>query len=220
MPEAMPKPLVPTCSECGPRNCRSRDEKFPPFCLTEAADPDQVARIVDELRGDSEDARMARAAAEIEALYYGKATRVEEIILFAKRIGAERIGIASCLGLLTESQIFAKVVRAKGLIPFTVACKVGALDKTEVGLTEEMKLKPGCFEPTCNPILQAQLLNGYKTQLNVLVGLCVGHDSLFIKHSEAPVTSLITKDRVLGNNPAAALYASHSYYRRLLEPEK
>lgn len=219
MPEATPKSLVPTCSECGPRSCQRHDDKYPPFCLTEASDPDQVAQIVRDLGGDSLEGRMARAAAEIEALYYGKATRVEEIILFAKRIGAERIGIASCLGLLNESQIFAKIVRAKGLMPFTVACKVGSVDKTEIGLPQEMKLRPGCFEPMCNPVLQAELLNGYKTQLNVLVGLCVGHDSLFIKHSDAPVTSLITKDRVLGNNPAAALYASHSYYRRLLEPE-
>ena len=37
----------------------------------------------------------------------------------------------------------------------------------------------------------------------MLVGLCVGHDSLFIKYSEAPVTTLVTKDRVLAHNPVA-----------------
>ena len=66
-------------------------------------------------------------------------------------------------------------------------------------------------------MLQAQLLNAQKTDLNVVVGLCVGHDSLFMKHSDAPVTTLITKDRVLGHNPAAALYTSNFYYKRLLE---
>ena len=45
------------------------------------------------------------------------------------------------------------------------------------------------------------------------------HDTLFIKHSEAPVTCLIVKDRVLAHNPAAALYASGAYYKRLLAPE-
>ena len=74
------------------------------------------------------------------------------------------------------------------------------------------------YEAICNPILQAQLLNEQKTDLNVIVGLCVGHDSLFIKHSDAPVTTLITKDRVLGHNPAAALYTSNFYYQRLLQP--
>jgi uncharacterized metal-binding protein len=51
--------------------------------------------------------------------------------------------------------------------------------------------------------------------LDYLIGLCVGHDSLFFKHSDAPVTVLVAKDRVLGHNPVAALYTSHSYYRRL-----
>ena len=36
-------------------------------------------------------------------------------------------------------------------------------------------------EPMCNPIAQAQLLNRAQTQLNICLGLCVGHDSLFYK---------------------------------------
>ncbi len=67
----------------------------------------------------------------------------------------------------------------------------------------------------CNPILQAKMLNHAKTDLNVVVGLCVGHDSLFYKYSEAITTTMITKDRVLGHNPAAALYTADTYYKRL-----
>ena len=67
----------------------------------------------------------------------------------------------------------------------------------------------------CNPILQAKMLNQAKTDLNVVVGLCVGHDSLFYKYSEAITTTMITKDRVLGHNPAAALYTAETYYKRL-----
>ncbi len=66
----------------------------------------------------------------------------------------------------------------------------------------------------CNPILQARLLNEAKTDLNVVIGLCVGHDSLFYKYAEAYTTTLVTKDRVTGNNPAAALYTAKSYYRK------
>ena len=33
------------------------------------------------------------------------------------------------------------------------------------------------------------------TELNIVIGLCVGHDSLFISHSKAPCTVLATKDR-------------------------
>jgi uncharacterized metal-binding protein len=62
------------------------------------------------------------------------------------------------------------------------------------------------------------LLAAAGSELNVLIGLCVGHDSLFFQHSKAPVTVLMVKDRVTGHNPAAALYTSRSYYRRLRKP--
>ena len=77
-------------------------------------------------------------------------------------------------------------------------------------------MQPGNFEAFCNPILQAEILNKAGTELNIIMGLCVGHDTLFIKHSKAPVTYLIVKDRVLCHNPAGALYTTGSYYKRLL----
>jgi uncharacterized metal-binding protein len=100
----------------------------------------------------------------------------------------------------------------------SVCCNVGSIPKSEVGLQPEETLMPeGGFDPLCNPIAQAELLNLAGTDLNLLVGLCVGHDSLFLMHSRAPSTVLVAKDRVTGHNPAAALYTSHSYYARLGE---
>lgn len=153
----------------------------------------------------------------MEGLFYGKLTRVEEIIEFANRIGAKKIGIATCAGLIEEAKIFADILTAKGFDYYSVICKVGSVDKAEIGILEEHKIKPGSHEAMCNPILQARILNYHKTDLNVVVGLCVGHDSLFIKYSDALVTTLITKDRLTGHNPAAALYTAHSYYKRLLQ---
>jgi uncharacterized metal-binding protein len=196
------------------------DKNFPSFCLTEASDPEELSKVLELYKGDGEDARVSRAAAEVEGTYYGKLTRVEEIIAFANRIGAKRIGIATCIGLIEETRIFVKVLEAHGLESYAVLCKVGAVDKTEVGIPDELKIARGTHESICNPIFQAKLLNAQKTDLNVIVGLCVGHDSLFIKHSDALVTTLITKDRVLAHNPAAALYTAGFYYKRLLSPEK
>jgi uncharacterized metal-binding protein len=68
----------------------------------------------------------------------------------------------------------------------------------------------------CNPVAQAMLLDSVGSQLNILVGLCVGHDALFAKASKAPVTTLVAKDRVLGHNPVAAIYNHQSYYRERL----
>ena len=55
------------------------------------------------------------------------------------------------------------------------------------------------------------------TELNVVVGLCVGHDSLFYKYSNALCTTAVTKDRVLGHNPVAALYTAETYYKDKLK---
>lgn len=212
--------LPPSCSACGTLNCHTRGSHFPDFCLTETAKGELLDGTLDLYRGDGLDARIARASAEVEGLGYGKLTRVEETVAFARRIGAEKIGIATCVGLARETRVFAKVLTLAGLEPYTALCKVGSTDKTEIGIPDALKVKPGGFEGLCNPILQARLLNRAGTQLNVVVGLCVGHDTLFIRHSEAPVTTLVVKDRVLMHNPVAALVNAEGYCSRLYDRER
>ena len=124
-------------------NCYRKDKMFPSFCLTEGADRQVVDEISRRYRGKNPDALIAHAAAEVEGTYYGKLTRVEEIIAFANRIGAKRIGIATCIGLIRETRVFVKVLKAHGLEPYTVCCKVGSVDKTEIGIPDELKVKKG-----------------------------------------------------------------------------
>lgn len=81
------------------------------------------------------------------------------------------------------------------------------------------KIRPGTAESMCNPVLQAMVLNRARTDFNIVMGLCVGHDSIFLKHSEAYCTVLVAKDRPTGHNPAAAVYTLDSYYRYLKEGE-
>jgi uncharacterized metal-binding protein len=206
-----------SCSECGTHNCYRQERQYPDFCLTENIRPEELEKVTDQYRGEGLDARIARASAEVEGVYYGKLTRVEEIIAFANRLGVKNIGLATCIGLAEEARIFAKILKVNGLEPYSVLCKIGSVDKNDIGIDDSLKIQKGTHEAICNPILQAKQLNDHKTELNVVIGLCVGHDSLFIKHSDAPVTTLITKDRVLGHNPAAALYTSGFYYKRLFE---
>lgn len=208
-----------SCTDCGIPNCYRKKGNYPQFCLTTNTNIDEFEEAKELYKSDEFVSKFAYAAAEVEGMYYGKLTRVEEIIMFAKKIGAQKIGIATCGALINEAKIFAKILQAKGLKNFTVSCKVGSTDKTEVGVPESLKVEKGCHESLCNPVMQAKLLNKENTDLNVIVGLCVGHDSIFIKYSEAPVTTLITKDKVLVHNPAAALYASAHYYKKLLEED-
>jgi uncharacterized metal-binding protein len=171
-----------------------------------------------EVYGASSDGELARQAAGVEAEGYCRLTRIEEIMQFARRCGYSRLGIAHCIGLQAEAAVVRRVFRSNGFLVDAVACKAGALPKEILGLDEADKISPGEFESMCNPIGQAQALAEAGTELNVLLGLCVGHDSLFMKHSVAPVTVLAAKDRVLGHNPLAAVYLADSYYRARLFP--
>lgn len=205
-----------TCSACGTIGCqRKQTEKYPPFCLTANIDPKLVKEAVDVYNNDEQQGQIARVSAAIEVEYYGKMSRVEETIEFIKRMGYKRIGIATCVGLLKEAKIFAKILEKNNINYYTAACKVGAADKSEIGIPNEKKFNRGCgHESMCNPILQAKILAREKTDLNIVIGLCVGHDTLFIKHSEAPVTVMVVKDRALAHNPAAALYQADGMYSR------
>jgi uncharacterized metal-binding protein len=199
------------CDEPGTR-------AYPDFCpmVAEHVPPDRDAlREAREAYGDEETRRLALAAACTEADRYPLEPRLEEVMSFARRIGARRLGIASCVGLIREAAMLQEILEANGFQVESVCCKVDSIPKEEIGLADEEKIHPGQFEALCSPIGQAKLLNEVKTELNVVVSLCVGHDSLFFRHSEAPVTVLVAKDRVTGHNPAAVLYTSHSYYRRL-----
>ena len=174
---------------------------------------------------ESEDARIAFVAARVEGLCYqpvpesdavnARWTRVEDTIAFAKLMNYNKIGIATCIGLLEETERLSTILRAQGLEPLSVCCKAGSIDKLQLGLDESDKVRPGTFEPACNPIAQAEICNSLKTDMNIIVGLCVGHDMLFNKHSKAPVTTLVVKDRVTGHNPVAVLYGQNFYFKRL-----
>ncbi len=204
------------CAFCGARACAAAPEgkDKPPFCPA----PRQEAELLKaENRYISDDhiRRIAVESARTEAAGYCRQTRIEEIMQFARRIGACKIGIAHCMGLMNEARLASEIFSSCGFEVHTVCCKVGSIDKESVGLQDAEKVRPGQFEALCNPIGQAALLANAGTELNVVVGLCVGHDSLFFMHSQAPATVLVVKDRVLGHNPVAALYTSHSYYARL-----
>ena len=214
----MNEELELSCAECGTLNCHKHDSRYPKFCLTTNADNEAIEETLECYKVEGIDRDIFLAAAEVEAKYYGQLTRVEEILAFATRLKAKKIGIASCVGLSNEAKLFAEILKVNGFDVFMAVCKVGSRDKTQIGLTEAQKIRPNTFEPLCNPILQARYLDEQHTDLNVIIGLCVGHDSLFIKYTQAPTTYLIVKDRVLGHNPAAALYSS--YYKKLLTPKE
>ncbi len=206
----------PVCALCGVRACTAEPgAKQPPqFCVM-SAEPEVLHQVEETYSEDERIRDLALASARTEASGYMRRTRIEDIMDFAQRIHAHRLGIAHCVGLMNEAKIAMEIFLAGGFDVHTVCCKVGSIAKEQVGLTDREKISPGTFEPICNPVAQAALLAKAGTQLNVVIGLCVGHDSLFFMHSQAPTTVLVAKDRVLAHNPVAALYTAKTYYRRL-----
>ena len=187
------------CALCGNKECTSGKD-----CSSLKED------VREAYHGDA--LTMARTAAHVEATFYMQKTRIEETIEFAKAMGYERIGIAFCIGLSEEAEKIHTVL-AQHFEVHSVCCKVCGIPK------KTFDLKPvsgGADEVMCNPIGQAKILNDSATDLNLIVGLCMGHDIAFTKNSHAPVSTLVVKDRVLTHNPCGAIYSRY-YMRRLIQ---
>lgn len=145
--------------------------------------------------------------------------RIVETVEFARRLGYTRLGLVFCAGLCQEAAIVHRILETNGFKTISVLCKVGRVSKAELGLEQQNQIDmQSSDESMCNPILQAFILNAEQTQLNILLGLCVGHDALVTKHAQGMCTVLAVKDRILGHNPLAAIYTYDSYSRYLKNP--
>lgn len=144
--------------------------------------------------------------------------RLLEICEFARNMGYTRLGLIFCGGLAKEAAVVDQMLKGRGFEVVSVICKVGSIPKEEIGLKDSEKIYIGEYESMCNPILQAMIANDAGTDFNIVLGLCVGHDSLFFRHAKAPSTVLAVKDRVTGHNPLACIYLSGNYYSWFNEP--
>ncbi|MFC1500237.1 DUF1847 domain-containing protein [Candidatus Zixiibacteriota bacterium] len=218
---------LPKCANCNvvseERICRNPDGVGPGGCPT--VEMEEVVARATAHYDDPSVHEFARQASIQEAEGYGNRDRkpyvkhpikprLEEIIDFSRRMGYRRLGIAFCAGLHAEADLFDSVLTGVGFETVSVVCKVGCTPKETIGLEDHEKMRIGEFESMCSPIAQAELLNESDTDFNILLGLCVGHDSLFFRYSVAPVTVFAAKDRVMGHNPIAALYTLGSYSER------
>jgi uncharacterized metal-binding protein len=142
--------------------------------------------------------------------------RIVELVQFSRKMGYKKLGLAFCTGLSEEARIVTDILEGEGFEVVSARCKIGAVPKEEIGIKPEEKIGgPQACEPMCNPIAQAEILNIEKVEMAVMLGLCLGHDTLFFQHCRVPVTVLAVKDRVTGHNPLAAIYLTSSYYGRL-----
>ena len=220
------------CARCplkkNDRICFNKNGQIPRECTT-MMHLKQIEEAGNEYTNDEKIHEFAKQACIQEATCYklleDNSTmplkpRLLEIVEFCQRMGYKKLGLAFCAGLIPESKALADFLEGYGFEVVSAICKVGTVDKCYLGLKQEEKIRPDKHETMCNPIAQAYILNKEKTDFNILMGLCVGHDSLFIKYSEAMCTVFAVKDRLLGHNPMAAIYNIDTYYKYLKNKKK
>jgi len=190
---------------CRKQGCwRGPEEGIPAYC--------QANRYTEEIEATKvayakpENVDLYKAACVVGAVNDGYRPRIEEALDFAIQMGFSKVGFTACTALSSELAIITKLFTQSGLEVVAAGCAIGRVSAEDRGLPELGKY----LNSGCNPLAQAEILNKSGTHLNYILGLCMGHDILFTQQSNAPVSTLIVKDRLLGNNPAAALYAYHA----------
>lgn len=118
--------------------------------------------------------------------------RIQEIIAYAKEANITKIGIANCTTFTKEANSLEAILVNEGFKIEKVNCKIGRVPFSD--------LLPDYKGISCNPAGQAKYLEDRDTELNIMMGLCLGHDMIFTSKSKVPVTPLIVKDRKLGHH--------------------
>ena len=199
----------PQCVKCTVLRCgvTEKNGKVPPSCPTEKY-PDLVRETKEKYVLPENQAviqgwfrLMSKVLDPEKPREKFSWTRIDEIVEYAKIRGMKRLGIATCYALMAESRLLSDILENNGFDVVSLSCLCGEVNPKDMGM-------PG--KVFCNPIMQAEVLNREKTELNIMVGLCVGHDILFLRHCNAETTPFVVKDRALGHNPIAALYLSQS----------
>lgn len=202
MAEEAQKAIV--CHQCKTNLCINRyPDGVPDYCQAK-----KFGEVVEESKGqyfEPEVADIHLATAKVLKKGGYDWSRVQQCIEFARELGVTKVGLAVCIGLMREGREFARFLTRAGLEVVSVGCMIGAVEAEETGIPDEWVGQGGI---SCNPIAQAEIMNKEGTQLNLIYGLCVGHDTIFIMHSKAPVTYVVAKDVVTGNNPSAVIFST------------
>jgi uncharacterized metal-binding protein len=163
------------------------------------------------------DGAMLESARDVACEDVRTLCRLSELIYFCLEMKYRKVGVAYCLELAEPARILARVLRRFFEVA-AVCCKIGG-----VADDESFDREPDARESdrhdriACNPAGQAGALNDSGTELNVIVGLCMGVDCVFTRASNVPVSTLFVKDKSLANNPIGALYSDY-YLKEAIEP--
>ena len=133
-----------------------------------------------------------------EDAYIRGSNRIQEIKNYARKAGIKRIGIAHCVTFPKEAEAVKQFLSDEFLV-YSVDCKCGHVTKQEMLGCEGNGIM-------CNPSGQGEFLKENDTELNISMGLCVGHDMVFNQKSVSPVTTLVVKDTTSKHNTMESIH--------------
>ncbi len=182
------------CLNCENRVCL-RGEK----CLSDAA--------LNKIEPPDSIREMLESAMDVAFEEERKLCRLAELVYYCLGMRYKKLGVAFCIDLLQPASILTEVLK-RFFSVFPVCCKIGGVQVDEDHfLGSNGKAFGRESRIACNPLMQAEVLNRIGVDMNIIVGLCVGADSVFTKASQAPVTTIFVKDKSLANNPIGAVYS-------------
>jgi len=196
-----------TCAVCAKKSCLKYDHADPPANCP-MHDQETLAECKKEyFEKDGGKLYLSTMETALEAKDLGE-TRTLEAIRFAKKNGWKKIGIAHCIGYCDEAAAAARLIKDAGLECETIVCCNGGIDLCEYTEIPEKHLDDveHHYAVGCNPIGQAKYLEKAGTDFNLVFGLCVGHDALFIKYSHVLASVIMVKDRSRYHEPRSGLY--------------
>jgi uncharacterized metal-binding protein len=133
--------------------------------------------------------------------------RAEEIIMLAKVSGYKKLGLAFGIELQQEARLYTDILENNGFEVVSVCSKAGGFPKEKIGITQDEKLHgPDSEETMSSGLVMAELLNSENTDMNIIMGLEVGQDSLFYKYAKAFTIPFVVMDRIYGGATMEGVY--------------
>lgn len=174
------------CAECGVYICRGGNRKAAPDHCPMWGDFPEFGMLY---AGEGVRESLVQSAV-VEAEGYCRWTRIREVLEYSRRMGYRRLGVAHCPDMRRVAAQVADMLASTGLEPV---------------------LPPPFRE--CDPVAQLRFFRREGTELNVLSGMCVGHEAIFLREGDTPAVGLVARDARLRHNPAAGIYTSRSYLK-------
>lgn len=179
------------CTLCEKKNCKEEGNECTP----------KREHYIKRYKTDNR--KLVEASYEVTSETKAKADRIQELILFSKKMNYKRLGLAFCKALSKEAKILSEMLSKEGFDVISVCCKIDEIDKSEIDVKKINEANAP--EVSCNPYAQSDVLNNSGVDLTITAGFCIGHDILFYKNIKTPVTPLIVKDRLYSHKSIEAI---------------